>query len=70
MMGDLLQSGDLGNPNPEAAVVWSKLAADKGIELAADLNYMTTLVLDDAEQVRAQQLTELCRVSNYTDCPK
>lgn len=70
MMGYLLQSGDLGKPNPEAAFVWSKLAADKGIELAADLNYMTTLVLDDAEQVRAQQLTELCRVSNYTDCPK
>ena len=42
----------------------------KGIELAADLNYMTTLVLDDAEQVRAQQLTELCRASNYTECPK
>jgi len=70
MMGYLLQSGDLGEPNPGAAFVWSKLAADQGIDLAADLNYMTTLVLEDAEQLRAQQLTELCRASNYTDCPK
>ena len=61
---------DLGKPNPEAAFVWSKLAAERALSSQADLNYMTTLVLDDAEQLRAQQLTELCRMSNYTDCPK
>jgi TPR repeat protein len=70
MVGYLLQSGDLGEPRPEAAFVWSKLAAERGIELAADLNYMTTLVLDEAQQARAQQLTDLCRSSNFTDCPK
>jgi TPR repeat protein len=70
MVGYLMQSGDLGKPRPDAAFVWSKLAAEKGIELATDLNYMTTLVLDEAEQARAQQLTDLCRSSNFTDCPK
>ena len=69
MVGYIFQSGDLGEPRPEAAFVWSKLAAERGIELATDLNYMTTLILDEAQQVRAQQLTDLCRSSNFTDCP-
>ena len=70
MVGYLLQSGDLGNPRPQAAFVWSKIAADQGIELATDLNYMTTLVLDEEEQAFARQLTDLCVSSNYADCPK
>jgi uncharacterized protein len=70
MLAFVLQSGDLGTPNPMAAFVWSKIAQDQGIELAGELNYMTTLVLDEAEQARAAQLTDLCRASNYTDCPK
>lgn len=70
MLGFVLQSGDLGTPNSMAAFVWSKIAHDQGIELAGELNYMTTLVLDEAEQARAAQLTERCRASNYADCPK
>ena len=69
MLGFVLQSGDLGDPQPASAFVWSKIAADQGIELAGELNYLTTLVLDDDEQLRALQLTELCRSSNFTDCP-
>ena len=70
MLAFVLQSGDLGTPNPTAAFVWSKIAHDQGIELAGELNYMTTLVLDEGQQAVAAQLTELCRASNYTDCPK
>jgi len=70
MLAFVLQSGDLGTPNPMAAFVWSKIAADQGVEMAGELNYMTTLVLDEAQQARAAQLTERCRASNYADCPK
>jgi len=70
MLGYILQSGDLGKPRPDAAYVWSRIAADQGIELAEELNYLTTLVLDDDEQERARQRVELCLASDYADCPK
>ena len=70
MLGFLYQSGDLGNVRPDLAYVWSKISMDQGVELAAELNYLSTLILDEEEQQQGIALADLCRNSNYTDCPK
>lgn len=70
MLAYLYQSGDLGDERADLAYVWSKIASDySNFEIAQDLNYLTTLLLDDDEQAEQALRAEACYSSNFKDCP-
>jgi TPR repeat protein len=70
MLAYMYQSGDLGKERADLAYVWSKIAGDySNLEIARDLNYLTTLLLDDDEQAEQALKAEACFSSNFRDCP-
>ena len=70
MLGYLYQSGDLGKKRSDLAYLWSKIASDYGeLEIARDLNYLTTLQLDDDEQAEQAANAEICYSTNFLNCP-
>ena len=70
MLGYLYQSGDLGEKRSDLAYLWSKIASDYGeLEIAQDLNYLTTLQLDDEEQAEQAANAEICYSTNFLNCP-
>ena len=70
MLAYLYQSGDLGKKRSDLAYMWSKIASDYGeLEIARDLNYLTTLQLDDEEEVEQAANAEICYSSNFLNCP-
>ena len=70
MLAYMYQAGDLGRERPDLAYVWSKIAADySDLEIARDLNYLTTLRLDDDEQQQQASKAAACYSSNFQDCP-
>ena len=70
MLAYLYQSGDLGQKRSDLAYVWSKIASDYGdLEVAQDLNFLTTLGLDDDEEVEQAAKAEVCYSTNFLDCP-
>jgi hypothetical protein len=70
MLAYLYQSGDLGKVRADLAYVWSKIASDySNLEVAQELNYLTTLLLDDDEQAEQALRAEACYSSNFKDCP-
>jgi TPR repeat protein len=70
MLAYLYQSGDLGKVRADLAYVWSKIASDySNLEVAQELNYLTTLLLDDDEQAEQALKAEACFSSNFRDCP-
>ena len=70
MLANLYQSGDLGEVRADLAYVWSKIASDySNLELAQELNYLTTLLLDDDEQIEQALKADACYSSNFKDCP-
>jgi len=70
MLAFLYQSGDLGEVRADLAYVWSKIAGDYyNLEIAPDLNYLTTLLLDEDQQAEQALKADACYSSNFTDCP-
>ncbi|NCW10250.1 MAG: sel1 repeat family protein, partial [Gammaproteobacteria bacterium] len=70
MLAYLYQSGDLGKVRADLAYVWSKIASDySNLEVAQELNYLTTLLLDDDEQAEQARRADTCYSSNFKDCP-
>jgi TPR repeat protein len=70
MLAYLYQSGDLGKERADLAYVWSKIAGDYyNFEIAQDLNYLTTLLLDEDEQAEHALRAEACYSSKFKDCP-
>ena len=70
MLAYIYQAGDLGRERADLAYVWSKIAVDYAdLEIARELNYLTTLRLDDDEQKQQASQAIACYTSDFQDCP-
>ncbi len=69
MYAFMLQAGEIGDPAPLKALVWSEVAKRNGKLDSSDVGDQSKLQLDDEEIAAAMELAELCLSSNYQSCP-
>ena len=69
MYAFMLQAGEIGDPAPLKALVWSEVAKRNGKLDSSDVGDQSKLQLDDEEIATAMELAELCLSSNYESCP-
>tara|TARA_A100001015_G_scaffold278159_1_gene338070 strand:+ start:383 stop:706 length:324 start_codon:yes stop_codon:yes gene_type:complete len=69
MYAFMLQAGEVSDPDPFNALVWSTVAGKNGKLDHADVGDQAKLQLEDDQIVEALKLADICVNSNYSTCP-
>ena len=70
MYAFMLQAGEGGDSEPFSAYVWGKIAELNGSEAAIDITTLSTVQLEDAEIIEAEEIVASCRALDLKQCPE